>query len=108
VNVAGSLIVRARHRSGLSQRALADRSGTSPAAIAFYESGARVPRIDVLLRILRAAGFDLRMRLEPADRYSETLDQVLDEYYSEDDVRASRARRGRDVKERRAALETER
>lgn len=51
------IIRRARRRSGLSQRELAARAGTSPATLAFYETGAKVPRADTLDRILRAAGF---------------------------------------------------
>lgn len=45
-----------RARSGLSQRELAERAGTSAAAISQYESGRRQPRLDTLRRIVEAAG----------------------------------------------------
>jgi transcriptional regulator with XRE-family HTH domain len=52
-----SLLRRARRRAGLSQRELAARAGTSHATLALYERGTKVPRVDTLDRILRAAGF---------------------------------------------------
>ena len=58
---------RARARAGLSQRALAERAGTSHATLAAYEAGRIVPRVDTLDRILRAAGFatDIDLVLRP-------------------------------------------
>jgi transcriptional regulator with XRE-family HTH domain len=53
------LIAQLRARSGLSQRALAQRAGTSAAAICQYESGQRTPRVDTLRRIVQAAGATL-------------------------------------------------
>jgi transcriptional regulator with XRE-family HTH domain len=47
----------ARRRSGLSLRALAERAETSHATLSAYETGAKVPRVDTLDRIVRAAGF---------------------------------------------------
>ena len=46
----------ARQRAGLSKRALARRARTSPAAIVWYEAGARHPTLPTLQRILAAAG----------------------------------------------------
>jgi transcriptional regulator with XRE-family HTH domain len=69
-----ALIRRARGLAGLTQRALAERAGTSHATLAAYETGAKVPRVDTLDRILRAAGctpdVELRPRPDatPADR----------------------------------------
>ncbi|MBK5223201.1 MAG: helix-turn-helix transcriptional regulator [Acidimicrobiia bacterium] len=61
----------ARRRAGLSLRALAERAGTSHATLSAYESGTKVPRVDTLLRILRAAGFatdlDLAVRADAHD-----------------------------------------
>jgi len=56
---AADLIAGVRARSGLTQRALAERSGTSAAAICLYESGERTPRVDTLRRIVEAAGASL-------------------------------------------------
>lgn len=55
----GELLRRARRQAGLSQRELADRSGTTQSAISAYESGARHPRSDTLQRLLAAAGHRL-------------------------------------------------
>ncbi len=52
------MINRARLRSGLSGRELARRAGTSHATLAAYESGAKIPRFDTLVRIVRATGFE--------------------------------------------------
>lgn len=72
-NWVGNLIRLARHDSGLSQRELARRAGTSQAAIAAYEGGKRSPTLDTLARVVRAAGRDLRIRLEASDDHDEWL-----------------------------------
>lgn len=56
----------ARHRAGLSLRALAGRAGTSHSTLAAYESGRKTPSVDTLDRVLRAAGYELRAELSPA------------------------------------------
>lgn len=53
---AGEILATARRRSGLSLRELAARAGTSHSTIAAYEQGRKVPRVDTLARICRAAG----------------------------------------------------
>jgi transcriptional regulator with XRE-family HTH domain len=55
----------ARRRSGLSSRALARRAGTSHATLLAYESRRKVPRVDTLERIVRAAGFVADVDLAP-------------------------------------------
>jgi transcriptional regulator with XRE-family HTH domain len=49
----------ARKRAGLGLRDLARRAETSHATLRAYEQGSKVPRVDTLDRIVRAAGFDL-------------------------------------------------
>jgi transcriptional regulator with XRE-family HTH domain len=71
--VAGALILDARGRAGLTQAELAVRAGTAQSAIAGYEAGDRQPTLPTLYRILAAAGFDLRARLEPHDPHDETV-----------------------------------
>lgn len=57
----------ARRRAGLTQRQLAERAGTSQAAVARYERGRTVPDVATLARLLAAAGYALRAEpLEPA------------------------------------------
>ena len=71
--VPGSLILQARLRANLSQRDLAARAGTSQSAIAAYERGTKDPAYETLSRILRAAGFDLRLRITPRDDHDDSL-----------------------------------
>ena len=56
---------RARARSGLSLRELARRARTSHSTLAAYEAGRVVPSVDTLDRIVRSAGFDAVVDLEP-------------------------------------------
>lgn len=81
---ASSLIARCRARAGLSQRELAERSGTSAAAICRHEQGQRVPRVDTLARIVAATGATLELRVTwpdaPVDLAANgrALEQVLE------------------------------
>ncbi len=63
----------ARRQAGLTQTDLAERAGTSQAAVSAYESGRRSPSVDTLCRILAAAGFEVRMRLAPPDTHTTAL-----------------------------------
>jgi transcriptional regulator with XRE-family HTH domain len=63
----------ARRQAGLTQQALAERAGTSQAAVSAYESGRRSPSVDTLCRLLGAAGTEVRMRLEPTDTHAASL-----------------------------------
>lgn len=58
-----SIIMRARRGSGLSQRELARRSGTSQPTLSTYESGAKSPTLAVAERIVRTSGY--RLTLSP-------------------------------------------
>jgi transcriptional regulator with XRE-family HTH domain len=60
-----SILLDARERSGLSQRALAQRAGTAQSVVARIELGATSPTTDTLRRLLDAAGFELGMSLRP-------------------------------------------
>jgi transcriptional regulator with XRE-family HTH domain len=63
---AGAVLREARRRAGLSLRRLAERAATSHPTLVAYESGAKIPRVDTLDRIVGAAGFDLDLELAPA------------------------------------------
>jgi ribosome-binding protein aMBF1 (putative translation factor) len=54
-----------RQSLGLSQRQLAELTGTTQSAIARLERGGRPPRIDTLLRIAEALDCRLVIELEP-------------------------------------------
>ena len=80
---AATLIVRCRRRAGLSQRLLAERAGTSAAAICLYESGQRVPRVDTLTRIVAATGATIAMGASPPpeidlEANGRALEELLD------------------------------
>jgi len=60
---AAALLRSARLRAGLSQRALARRALTTQAVIARIEAGGTSPGWGTLVRLLRAAGFDLHSSL---------------------------------------------
>lgn len=78
---AADLIAEMRRRRGLSQAALARRSGIPRSAITAYESGARTPVAATLLRLAEACGFDLKP-VEPLaldlQRNARALEQALD------------------------------
>ena len=89
-------IVRsARRLSGLSLRQAAALAGTSHSTLSAYESGRKVPSVTTLDRIVRAANFDLEVRLRPRPHpvpgmtKGEELAQVL-ELASEFPARHSR------------------
>jgi DNA-binding Xre family transcriptional regulator len=54
-----------RAERGLSQRELAELTGTTQSAIARLEAGGRPPRIDTLLRIANALECELVVELRP-------------------------------------------
>jgi transcriptional regulator with XRE-family HTH domain len=54
-----------RKALGLSQKELAELTGTTQSAIARLESGGRPPRIDTLLGIAEALDCDLTVELKP-------------------------------------------
>lgn len=59
--MAPTIISRARHGSGLSQRELARRSGTSQSTLSTYEHGTKSPTLAVAERIVNVSGFDLEL-----------------------------------------------
>lgn len=61
----GDLLRRARRSARLTQRALARAAGTSQAAIARYETGAVLPELRTLARLLEVCGSRLTLRLAP-------------------------------------------
>lgn len=57
-----TLIHRSRKGAGLTQRQLADRAGTSQPALARYETGAVLPTLPTLERLLLGCGRHLEIR----------------------------------------------
>jgi transcriptional regulator with XRE-family HTH domain len=60
-----TLVRDARLAAGLSQRALAQRAGTSQPAVARYERGVATPSWETLQRLMTACGQRLRLVVEP-------------------------------------------
>ncbi|HEY3050959.1 MAG TPA: helix-turn-helix transcriptional regulator [Gaiellaceae bacterium] len=58
-------VAEQRRAHGLSQKELAELTGTTQSAIARLESGGRPPRIDTLLGIAEALNCDLTVELKP-------------------------------------------
>ena len=58
-------VIEQRKARGLSQKELAELTGTTQSAIARLESGGRPPRIDTLLRIAEALDCELIVDLRP-------------------------------------------
>lgn len=66
----------ARRRSGLTQRDLAERAGTSQSAIARIERGQSSPTLATLERLLGSAGFEVALQLVPRP----PVDPVIEAY----------------------------
>lgn len=74
---AWAILREARARAGLSQRALAQRAGVAQSEIARIEAGRQEPGYRTLERLVRAAGFDLKVDLAPHDDHDERLIEAM-------------------------------
>ena len=63
--LSNNVLLEARARAGLSQRALARRAGTAQSVVARIELGTTSPTTQTLGRLLDAAGFELGIALRP-------------------------------------------
>jgi len=70
------LLQLARLKGGLTQGQLAERAGVPTTMISAYERDKRQPTLATLLRLLKAAGFELRMQLAPYDPHDEVLAEL--------------------------------
>ena len=96
MNAIAHALGSARRRAGLSQTELAERAGTSQPAIARLERGEGNPTLATVERTLAAAGFQLRLELEPiADE-----DPVIAAYKRDVDRSLLRANLKRSLDER--------
>ena len=72
------LVREARKRAGLTQWALSQRAGVAQSTVARIESGARCPSTDMVERLARAAGFEIRVALgEPDPQTTSILERNL-------------------------------
>lgn len=63
----GDLVCEARKRTGLSQRELAGRAGTTQSSIARLERGASSPTFEMVRKLIRCCGFQLNVSIVPWD-----------------------------------------
>jgi transcriptional regulator with XRE-family HTH domain len=63
----GSVLRTARERSGLSQRRLAVRAGTSQDAISRIERGVEAPTLERFEQLMLAMGHRLALKVEPLE-----------------------------------------
>jgi transcriptional regulator with XRE-family HTH domain len=74
---AWAVLREARARAALSQRELAARAGKAQSEVARIEAGRQDPTFATLDRLVRAAGFDLRITLVPHNDHDERLIDVM-------------------------------
>ena len=84
ITSAAELVRDARLRAGLTQRELAAKAGVEQPVIARLERAGSNPTLQTLTWIVRAAGFRVRMILEPitppdpvVERYKHDVDRTL-------------------------------
>ena len=75
-SIAAEVLREARSHAALSQAELADAAGTYQSVIGRIEAGKTSPSLETLTRMVRAAGFDLKLSLEP----TEAKDPVIEAY----------------------------
>ncbi|HEX3427059.1 MAG TPA: helix-turn-helix domain-containing protein [Acidimicrobiales bacterium] len=74
-----SAIRKARHRAGLTQRALAARTGVAQPTIARIEQGKGDPRLSTVERLLRACGETIEAMPQLGVGIDQTeIDELLD------------------------------
>lgn len=70
---AAGLLQLARLQAGITQQELAERADVDRSMISAYEHGRRQPTLPTLMRLVKAAGFELRMHLVPYDDHDDVL-----------------------------------
>jgi transcriptional regulator with XRE-family HTH domain len=98
---AAGLLRLARDKAGLSQAELARRAGVPASMVSAYERDRRQPTLATLLRLLKAAGYELRMHLAPYDDHDDVLADQLRRQSTEDQERWERYQRMRVEEDRR-------
>jgi transcriptional regulator with XRE-family HTH domain len=70
------LLRYARLKAGLSQSELAERAGVARSMVSAYERDRRQATLPTLMRLLKAAGFELLMGLAPYDDHDDVLREL--------------------------------
>lgn len=85
---AARILAYARRRAGLTQRALAEKSGVPQETIARIESTRQSPRFDTLVHLLNVCGFELEIEAKKGVGVDKTL---IDSMLSRDQVTRARS-----------------
>ena len=85
----------ARQKAGLSQRQFAESAGLTQQSISSYETGRKDPSLETLKRLLAAAGFEMRIRLEPIDDHDAALGVYMESLDSTERAALEEAQRKR-------------
>ena len=96
------LLRYARLKAGLSQSELAKRAGVPRTMVSAYERDRRQATLPTLMRLLKAAGFELRIQLAPYDDHDDVLRELEahrspEERKSWEDYQATRVAKDRAV-----------
>ena len=78
---ASDVIFRARRAAGLTQSELGIRARVTQSVVSAYESGSREPGVEMMRKLVRAAGFELTFELTTAQR--SPLQLVVERHGSE-------------------------
>ncbi|MFP5375337.1 MAG: helix-turn-helix domain-containing protein [Acidimicrobiia bacterium] len=92
---AAGLLRLARQKAGITQAELAARAGVPASMVSAYERDRRQPTLATLVRLVRAAGFDLRFQLAPHDDHDELLAEALAAWPAAEQERWEREQRQR-------------
>jgi len=72
MSIAG-IVREARRRAGLSQAGLAEKAGVPKSTVGRIESGARTPSVELVERLVRAAGLELAVSLSEPDPGTDSM-----------------------------------
>lgn len=75
---AAGIVRLARSKANLTQAQLAELAGITQQAVSAYETGRLEPTLESLRRLVRAAGFEMTIRLEPLDEHDSGLERFLE------------------------------
>ena len=105
-----ALLREARLGAGLTQSQLAARAGVPRTMVSAYERDLRQPTLPTLVRLLRAAGFELQVELVPVSAQDDVLRQMEHEFSAtqQDEQHESEQRATRERRRQRAAEQTKR
>lgn len=74
---AAGLLRTARDKADMTQTQLAEAAGVFKQAVSAYETGRKKPTLPTLQRLIAAAGYEMRIRLEPLDDHDASLETLM-------------------------------